>query len=173
MERRKGDKFRSSPLPVDYLKMITEVFTSNFDAGLQILKKHARGELSIEASGAIYATEVVVSVSLLEKGQLAATTVYGSADFDPKASSPTVQDLLAACVDGIGAIYGQLLDPEHPDRIEQLASESLSALENIPFQWTEVPVERHKIFLLVDKANPHLETAKKGGGRGSSGGTLH
>ncbi|MGK5081750.1 hypothetical protein WDW37_00470 [Bdellovibrionota bacterium FG-1] len=157
MERRKGDLRRSSPLPADYLKMVAEVFTTNFDAGLQALQGQVNGKLFFEASGGVFVDEVVLAISLLEEDQLAATTFYASTDFDPKASTPTVQDLLSACVDAIGLVFDPLLDPEKPETLEQLASHSLSALDNIPFHWTEVKQERYRIFIKMDKANPHLE----------------
>ena len=133
MERRKGANTRSSPLPVDYIKMITEVFSSNFDAGIQALQKLTPGKLGFSATGAVYLDEVVLCISLLEEDQLAATSVYASTDFDPKASAPTVQDLLAACVDAIGAVFGELLDSEKPEVLEQVAAHTLAALENIPY----------------------------------------
>jgi hypothetical protein len=164
MERRKGESLRSSHLPVDYLQMVQEVFTSNFDEGLgklRALRESQTGkhpvEIEFEASGSVYPDELVLSVSIIEKDQLAATTVHASADFDPKASSPTIQDLLSTCVDAIGSVYTQLLDPANSERLEQLTSESLSALEDIPFQWTETTVEKRKLFLKVDKSNPRLD----------------
>jgi hypothetical protein len=158
MERRRGAQTSSTPLPVDYIKMVTEVFTSNFDGGLQALTQASEGRAFFEASGAVYADEVVLCLSLQEEGQLAATTVYASSDFDPKASAPTVQDLLSACVDAVGALYAQLLDTNHPDRIEQLASHSLSAMDGVPFHWSEVRIDRYRIYMKVDKANPKLES---------------
>lgn len=206
MERRRGAQSRSTPLPLDYLKMVNEVFTSNFDAGLKALSELMEGRPGFEASGAVYSDEVVLCVTLAEEDQIAATTVYASSDFDPKASSPTIQDLLSACVDGIGAVYGQILSAENPERLEQVASQSLSAMDNIPFHWSEVKIDRYRIYLKVDKSNPKLDQmaddwlrkndpeleklekqneeetkklfitgaeAKKSGGRGSTGGTLH
>ena len=158
IDSRNGSSTRpSSPLPVDFLKMVAEVFRTNFEVGVKELRKFTKGDLSFDVNGAIFADEVVLCVSLLEENQLAATTVYASADFDPRASAPTAQDLLAICVDGIGVVYGQLLDPEEPKRLEQVASESLSAVEDIPFVWTQTNVERRRIYLRVDKANPQLE----------------
>lgn len=206
MERRRGAQSSSTPLPADYLKMVNEVFTTNFDSGLQTLTKLMEGKPGFEANGAVYSDEVVLCVTLAEEEQIAATTVYASSDFDPKASSPTIQELLSACVDGIGAVYGQIFSTEHPDRLEQVASQSLSAMDNIPFHWSEAKIDRYRIYLKVDKSNPKLdqmadqwlsqhdpelkqlheqneedarklfvtgEEAKKSGGRGSSGGTLH
>jgi hypothetical protein len=146
-----------SELPVDYIKMVNEVFATNFDEGLKALVKINPAPAHFTTTGRIYIDELIVCVSLLHEGQMAATSVYASCDYDPKASSPTIQDLLSACVDGIGAVYSQLLSPETPEILEQLANESLSALENIPFEWAEFKVERYKVYLKVDKANPMLD----------------
>ena len=157
METRKSHLTKFSPLPADYMKMVNEVFTTNFDAGLKKLAELSEGKPYFETSGRIYADEIILCVSLMHKGQLAATSVYASADFDSKASSPTIQDLLAACVDAAGAIYGQLLSPDRPEVLEQMANQSLSALENIPFQWTAVQLDRYPIHVKIDKANPNLD----------------
>lgn len=148
---------KHSELPPDYIKMVNEVFATNFDEGLKALKQFNPAQAYFSTTGRIYVDEIVVCVTLLHEGQMAATSVYGSCDYDPKASSPTIQDLLAACVDSIGAVYGQLLSPETPEVLERLTNESLSALENIPFEWTEFKLERHKVYLKVDKANPEID----------------
>jgi hypothetical protein len=144
---------KSSPLPVDFLKMVTEVFSTNFDRGLTALNA-IKSSTHFEAHGEILPNEIVLGVSIVHPGQLAATTVYASTDFDPKASSPTAEDLLSACVDAIGTLMEQLL---HPDRLEQVTDESLSAMENVPFDWTEAEVDKYRVYLKVDKANPSLE----------------
>jgi hypothetical protein len=147
---------KSSPLPQDYLKLVEDVFSTNFDEGL---KQYARHETSprLEARGEVFADELVLAVSLANPGKLVATTLYASMDFDPKASSPTIQDLLSACVDALGAVWGQLLDPKNPAQIEALADASLSALENAPFEWTQVESGRFRVWLKIDKANPSLD----------------
>jgi hypothetical protein len=149
---------KSAPLPNDYLQMVEQVFASNFDAGLKALAK-LKAKSRFEAGGAVYPNEVILSVSLLQEGKLSATTAHASADFDPKASSPTVEDLLAACVDAVGSLFQLLLNPKQKDRIEAIASESLASLEDIPFQWTKVEVDNRKIFLKVDKSNLSLDKA--------------
>jgi hypothetical protein len=156
MERRKSSVTKPSLLPKDYLQMVSEVFTSHFEAGLKILKKTFPNP-KFSAHGEIFSDEVVVAISLISPEHLAATTIYASSDFDPKASSPTVQDLLEACVDGIGTIFGPLLSPEKPEQIEQLGEESLSALENVPFDWTEMESNQRRIFLKIDKSNPEMD----------------
>ncbi len=148
---------KSSELPPDYVKMVTEVLTSNFEGGLKALAQEVSSETMFRVSGAIYPDEVLVRVSLAIRGQLAATTVHASADFDPKASSPRVDELLGACVDAIGTVLGHYLDEKKPKLIAQLADESISALEEAPFEWTKIEVERFKIFVRMDKANPEID----------------
>lgn len=157
MERRLSKKGPSAPLPGDYLKLVAELFNTNFDSGLKALEKIRPERASFNASGSLYPDEIVLCISLIHEGQMAATSVYGSVDFDPGASSPTVEDLLAACVDAIGSVYGPLLDPKKPGKLEQIADETLSALEGVPFEWTEVEVDRRKVHVRIDKANPKLD----------------
>ena len=78
-------------------------------------------------------------------------------DFDPKANLPTAQDLLNVCVDAIAGVFQGLLDPKNKERLEQLTSESLSALEDVPFEWTAVDIEKRKVFVRLDKSNPTLD----------------
>ncbi len=160
MENRKQSALKSSDLPVDFLKMVAEVFTTNFDEGLKALEKINRGAASsFKAGGQIYADEIILTVTLLTENQIAATTAYASIDFDPKASSPTLQDQLALCVDALGGLFSVLMDPSKPEDLEKLANESLSALEDIPYDWTPVDVEKRKVFLKLDKSNPVLDQA--------------
>ena len=156
METRKAQEFRSSELPPDYLKMIMEIFASNFDEGLKALSK-VHGKSRFEARGEIYPDEIVLAISLVSAGQIAATTAHASTDFDPKASSPTLEELLSACVDAAGTFFGDAFNPKKPDKITQLSSESLSALESAPFEWTAIEIDRFRIYLKVDKSNPVLD----------------
>ena len=156
MERRLTSESKFSALPVDYLRMVSEVFSNHFDEGLKLYQKHLPDSY-FEAHGQVYADEVVLSVSLLTRNQLAGNTVYASADFDPKASAPTAQDLLDACVDAIASVYSNLLNTEEPQTIENLADESLSALENAPFEWSVLESNQRKIYVKLDKSNPEMD----------------
>lgn len=149
---------KPSPLPSDYTKMVAEVFTANFDGGLKALKKNGH-KAEFRVTGNVFTDEVALAISLVIEGQLAATTVHASIDFDPRASSPTVQDLLGLCVDASGTLFGQLLDPKSPARIEQVASQSLGSLEKVPFDWTALELEKRKVYLKIDKSNPDLDRA--------------
>lgn len=158
IERRKPNpKHKSSPLPVDFLKMVNEVFTRHFEVPLAAMAKIKAGPF-FDVRGAIYPDEVLLAVSLHFKGVLAATTVYASSDFDPKASSPQVQDVVNVCVDAAGTLFDQLLDPKDVESLRKLAEESLATLENIPFYWTQVDVTGKRVYLKVDKANLALES---------------
>ncbi|NDD91756.1 hypothetical protein EBZ37_06700 [bacterium] len=138
--------------------MLTEVFSTNFSQNIEKLQEN--GDLYFRAEGEIYSDEIVVRVSLGEEGKLQATTVHASSDFDPKASSPTVEDLLAIAVDAIGDVFAALFEakPDSDGKSPLLAS-TLSAFSGIPFQWTETEVSKRKLYLKVDKSNPALEQA--------------
>ncbi len=162
MESRKGNRnnltsrAHSTGLPVDFLRMVVEVFTANFDAGLKALSK-IKPNPAFQAQGAIYSNEIILSVSLSHEGQLAATTVHVSCDFDPKASAPTAEDLLGTLVDAAGSVFGHFLDAKKPDRLEQLADESLSALEEAPFEWTLLELDNRRVHVKVDKSNLSID----------------
>ena len=147
---------RSSSLPNDFLKLVVEVFSTNFEPGLKAFNVLHPGT-RFEARGDIFLDEIVLAVSLVTEGKIAATTSFASTDFDPKASSPTLEDLLNACVDALGAFWGQVLDHEKPEMLEKLGEESLSAFEEIPFHWTMIETGRFRIWVKIDKSNPNLD----------------
>lgn len=157
MKKPGGRLNPSSELPSDFTQMVRDVYTKNFTEGLQALEKVAQGKPGFEARGIIYSDEIVLGVSLGIEGQLAATTVYCSVDFDPKASTPKAEDLLSLCVDAIGSFFDQFLDPKKPELLEQLASGTLGAMEDVPFDWTQLEFEKKRLYLKVDKANPKLD----------------
>lgn len=148
---------RSAELPLDYTRNVREVYTTNFEAGLALLKKFQKVKSSFDVRGAIFSDEIVLSVSLVSEGQISATSIHCSMDFDPKASSPTAQDLLNVCVDAVGSVFGMLLDPEKPEAIEKLASGSLGSFEDLPFEWTKIDFDDRRVWVLVDKSNPNLD----------------
>ena len=163
MEKRKVDEqskaliLRFTELPSDFLKMVNEVFTTNFDDEIKALAPHARGVLAFASTGALYSDEVILSVSITEEAQMAATTVHASLDFDPKASAPTAQDLLSLAVDAIGEVFHTLIDVKNEERMQQILAGSLGALDGIPLLWTQVQVEKKPVFVKIDKSNPTLE----------------
>jgi hypothetical protein len=142
MERRKKSAAKSSGIPADYSKMVSEVLGSNFDHGLKKIQKLKGAKARFEVTGAIYLDEVVLAATLLIGKELAATTVYASIDYDPRASVPQIQDLLSACVDAVGNVFYPLLNSDKKGQLERLVDQSLSALDSVPFEWTEMPVER-------------------------------
>jgi len=159
MERRKISNLpaRSSELPVDYLKMVREVFATNFDESLAKYSEFRGKPAQFDVTGAIYPDEILLVVSLVTEGELSPTTVHVSVDFDPKASSPTLQDLLERCVDGAGLCFSELLDVEKPEQLQMLAESSSAAFENIPLEWTSLKVEKNSVFVRVDRTHVGLD----------------
>jgi hypothetical protein len=159
MERRKSSQSKTAPLPLDYVKMVNQVLTTTFDEGLKKLNQLSPKNPSVFfTTGRIFSDEIVLAVSLIQQGRLPATTVFASVDFDPKASAPTVEDLLGACVDTVGSLFSEFFSPKHPARLEQMLSESLSALDNAPFEWTAIKLEKYKVHLKMDKSNPVVDS---------------
>ena len=105
LECRKTDPKKGSPLPKDFLKMVKDVFATNFDEPLKKIAKLTKNKIHFQVTGQVFPEEIVLCVSLIQEKSLSATSVYGSVDFDPKASTPNIQDLLPLCVDAIGTVY--------------------------------------------------------------------
>jgi hypothetical protein len=161
-ERRKGTDSRHSELPLDYTQMVTEVFISNFADSVESMKLSPAPVFI--AKGEIYSDEIVVHISLVQEGRLAGTTAYASSDFDPKASSPSVEDLLGLCVDALGDLFQRLFELAQKSGTPALVLESnLQDLGEgqggLPLEWTQVEVAKRKIHLKLDRANPALDQA--------------
>jgi hypothetical protein len=148
---------RAAELPLDFTKVVREVYTTNFADSLKQLAKLQKSKSVFNVHGAIFPNEIVMGISLITDGAITATTVHCSVDFDPTASSPTAQDVLNICVDAIGSLYGTLLDPTKPERIARVATGELADLEEIPLEWTKVEFDGRRVWLLVDKSNPTLD----------------
>lgn len=157
MEHRNTSITKPSTLPVDYLEMVSEIFTAHFDSEIKKLSEFVPNA-HFEAKGEVRSNEIILAVSLTGKGQLAATTVYASSDFDPKASAPTVQEILSACVDALATAFGSLLADDNPEFISQMGEKPLSAITNAPFDWTLVETNQRKIYIKLDKANLELDS---------------
>lgn len=146
---------KSSPLPVDYLKLVSETLTQALEKGLVEIKKiHPVSEFS--ADGALFGDEVLLAVTLSHgESNVAATTVYASADYVPGAEKPGLENTLGACVDAAASVFDYYLDPTQPERVAQIADRSLGALEEAPFEWTQAG----NAWVKIDKSNPKLEQA--------------
>jgi hypothetical protein len=161
LERRRISNVptKSSELPLDFVKMVREVLEAHFDEGLKALNApDLCTEPSFVVSGAIWPDEIILSATLVSKGSMNATTVHASVDFDPKASSPTLQDQLNLCVDAIGGGFQNLFGDLNTEQLEKLAHGALSAWEDIPFDWAKTDIEKKAVWLRVDKSNPALDT---------------
>ena len=160
-ERRKGTGSSHSPLPVDYTRMVEEVFTTNFSDSVAAMELDPKPVFV--AGGEIYADEIVVHVALVQEGRIAATQSYASSDFDPKASSPKIEDLLAVCVDAVGEVFAGLFEASSKlDEKEAILTASLNDLGEkgpVPQEWTQIEVEKRKIHVRVDKTNPAMDAA--------------
>jgi len=148
---------RAAELPHDFTKIVKEVYTTNFTAGLKLFTDETKAKSLFDVRGAIFANEVVLGVALVSEGVMPATTIHCSVDFDPAASTPTAQDILAICVDAIGSLYATLLDAEKPERVKRFAAGELDTFEEVPLEWTKIEFDGRRVWLLVDKTNPTLD----------------
>jgi hypothetical protein len=150
---------KSTDLPHDFRKMVREVFATQFDETLQAIKKHRGEEAEFEIFGAIFADEIRLTACLSSDGHGLPTSVHASADFDPKASSPTAEDIIGACVDGVGSIFQQLTEDLTKERIDELFGTLDDLGKDVPFEWTKADINKLRIYFRVDKANPGLDQA--------------
>lgn len=152
--RRETPAGRPTPLPADYLRLVNETFTETFAGPLEALRRNKRASRFV-ASGALYPDEVLLSVSLVPEGRLAATTVHASCDFDLGADASLAEALLARCVDAIGSLFAEILSPAFLRHPPSAAHEIPAA----PLRWTAAVVEGRPVYLRVDASNPDLENA--------------
>ncbi|MBY0470686.1 hypothetical protein K2X30_05910 [bacterium] len=156
IERRKTSAGKGQPLPVDFTKMVQEVFTNHFSDGLKALAK-LKSPTKFQASAEVFPDEVILAVSLVTEKALASTTFYASSDFDPKASSPKLEDLLSLCIDAVANVMQKVFDPTDKEKMELLADNSLASFKDIPFKWAQMEVEKKTLYVRVDKANLGLD----------------
>ncbi|MBC7398197.1 MAG: hypothetical protein H7333_12215 [Bdellovibrionales bacterium] len=163
-ERRKKPESKvvdlpPSDLPVDYLKLVEETLSTSLEKGLSELKKtHPAAHFA--SKGAIFSDEIIMAVTLSQgENRLAATTVYGSVDFNPLAEKPKMDDLLSINVEAIASVFAVFLDTNSPEKIDQIMHHSLSAIEEAPFDWTKIKLEDGLIpvWVKLDKSNPLLD----------------
>jgi hypothetical protein len=163
-ERRKSNPSKpaspGSELPRDFLMLVEETMVQALEPGLlEVRKTHPASTFS--AQGAIFNDEILLSITLSHgPGVLSATTLHGSVDYRPDQEKPSVNDLLALCLDSLGSVFQFYLDPEFPERIAQITDSSLGALEEAPFEWTPLKLDENQkipVHVKLDKSNPVLD----------------
>lgn len=161
LNRRKLTSFKSSPLPADYLRMVTGVIINNFEAEMKSLKQHLGVSPEPSATGEVFPDEVLLSVSLVFPKQLKAVTVHASCDYDPMASSPKIDEVLGLCLDAAGGLLSGLLSAgaESKENAETLRSGNLDDLGTQPLEWAPLDIDKKRVFARVDRINPALDQA--------------
>jgi hypothetical protein len=160
LEKRKhgvGAASRSTDLPHDFRKMAEEVFVTHFDEPLQAIRARMGTKAGFEVYGAIFPDEIRVTVCLASPDRGTPTSVHASADFDPKASSPKAEDLIAACIDGVGSIFQQLVEGLTEQRIDEIFGSLDDLGSDLPFEWTPAEINKIRLYFRIDKANPGLD----------------
>jgi len=157
MERRRPPTRPSekpTPLPPDYLRLVENVFSTNFEKELARIAGSGRAPV-FKAGGGLFPNEVVLWVALVQPERMAATTVHSSSDFDLTDEGPEdAEARLAAGVDAIGVIFSELLAPE---ALSRLRIGSQATLDELPVGWSETKVRDRAIYMMVDSSNPDLE----------------
>ena len=160
LEKRKhvvGAADKSTDLPRDFRKMAREVFATHFDEVLKAIRARMGAKAGFEVHGAIFADEIRLTITLATADRGLPTSAHASADFDPKASSPKAEDIIGACIDGLGSIFQQLTENLTDDRIEELFGTLDDLGKDLPFEWTKAEINNIRIYFRVDKANPGLD----------------
>ena len=143
------------------MRLVVETLNTAEEKGLEIVKK-THPNAAFSANGAIYGDEILLAITLSQgEKDLAANTVYASADFDPNLQISQLESVLGTCLDAVGSIFDYYLNPSHPDRIEDLLQPTLGALDDAPFEWTPVEIHeivKHPVWVRMDKLNPLLES---------------
>jgi hypothetical protein len=152
---------RSSALPAEYCKLAEEVFSATFQEVLKELSTDLKRAPRFSVTGGVFHDEILLQVSLLRSGEMAAMTFAVSQDYDPAASQPKAEDLLADAVDLAGSFFESLfLDPISKQR-EALFDLALDEFDAVaPLVWSEVQSPQgRKVFLKFDRSNPELDAA--------------
>lgn len=162
IERRKlaADHSPHTDLPSDFLKLVNETLLQSFQESLLHFKK-TYPDVHFESGGQLFSDEVILQVTLnFGLKNLAATTFYASADFDPQHETLTLDKVLPLCLDAIGTLLEFYLNPKEVELMNKLAEPNISVLDEAPFVWTKLHDNHsHSLWLRMDKANPKLEQA--------------
>lgn len=143
-------------LPVDYLQMVRGVLLKNFAPALKEVEQ-IKAKPDFEVGGRIFPDEIVLYASLATEGSVGATTVWASADFDSKSTKVGAELILASCLDAVGAVLEMFFTVKDRNKLEQFVGDSLGAIENAPFVWSPVEIERQQVHVKIDKVNPKLD----------------
>ncbi len=161
LNRRKLTSFKSSPFPVDYLRMVSGLIADNFEAELKQVTQHLGLKPEISAIGEVFPDEVLLSVSIVFPKQLKAVTVHASSDYDPLASSPKIDEILGLCLDAAGGILSEIIKAGAKNQAasDTLATGNLDDLGAQPLEWTAMNIDKKRVFARVDRINPALDQA--------------
>lgn len=141
-------------LPPDYLALVRDTFAETFKEALERLAPSGAAP-RFHAGGGLFASELVVWVSLIAPNEPAATTVHASVDFDVSADEPTdAEERLAACIDAVGVVFDQLLGAG-ADR--KLRGGALAGLRAMPTAWQPLAVKGRTVHVLADASHPELD----------------
>lgn len=147
---------KATSLPKDYLKLVGEIFAENFKPNLEALGKIVSPP-RVRVHGNLYPDEIVLSVSIIFEKQMAGLTLHASTDFDPKATSPKAEDLLAVCMDTLGDAFATLFDAGDVTALKALVLEKSDENHPLPIQWSEVENGKRRLYIKFDRSNPELE----------------
>lgn len=133
MEPRLSTSRKWNPLPKELLQQIQSVFKQNFTSNLK--------DTTVEASGKIFPEEILIQVSLKQKGTL--KQAGWSVSIGYKTKKDNVMQLLHLSVDALASLFEQYFESEND--------------HDFPRVWEEVDFEKRKIYVVYTTVNSELE----------------
>jgi hypothetical protein len=133
MEPRLSTSRKWNPLPKELLQQIQTVFKQTFTSYLN--------DTTVEASGKIFPEEILVQVSLKQKGTL--KQAGWSVSISYKTKKDNVMQLLHLSVDALASLFEQYFESEND--------------HDFPRTWEEVDFEKRKIYVAYTTVNSELE----------------
>lgn len=151
-------------LPKDYLSLIEQSVKERFNEPLRKLSQSSGQECYFFACGKLYASEILLCVSILKRDQLPGTSFYASFEFDVLKSKenidkyvPELMKSCEICLDAIEQCFESLFNSLEDHHLENILSPSLGDLTDVPFEWSNMRLGDYSVYVKIDKANPELE----------------
>ncbi len=147
------DQIPIKNLPKDYTDLVAKTFEDHFRSKIQ----KTNLKIQVSSQGIISVNEIGLTVSFYVSNELKSISFHASSNYDPKASTPKVEALLAQCLDILGDLVKASLKK---NSLETLLSEYASAtLEELPLEWSPTDAKKQSLFVKIDRLHPELEDA--------------
>jgi hypothetical protein len=140
MKARKNQSKKWSNFPKELIEQISEIFQKEYSGKID--------DKALFVEGRIYSTELMLRVGLNSQTSIKWDNFICSLDFNP-AKENAVQRI-HLCVDAVGSFM------DHFFELKQKSAEN-SSEEEMPVTWSEMTVNKQKVFLMYSTENADLE----------------